>query len=69
MVQTETLLLTRSDVASLLSIEECMNAVEGAFGLYAGGKAMPPKVLGIHTDGGGFHIKAGVLGLEKPYFV
>ena len=37
--------------------------------LYAEGKALPPKVLGIHADNGGFHIKAGILGSEKIYFV
>jgi alanine dehydrogenase len=64
-----TMLLQRSDVASLLSIGECMSAVEHAFRLYAEGKAMPPKILGLHSDSGGFHIKAGMLDLGKSYFV
>jgi len=65
----ETIILKKSHVADLLNIDECIAAVEQAFGLYAEGKALPPKVLGIHTDGGGFHIKAGVLGLQRTYFV
>jgi alanine dehydrogenase len=65
----DTLLLKRNDVASLLSIDECMDAVEKAFCYHATGKAMPPKVLGLHSDNGGFHIKAGILGFEKKYFV
>jgi alanine dehydrogenase len=65
----DTLLLQRRDVASLLSIDECMNALENAFCLHAEGKALPPKVLGLYCDNGGFHIKAGILGLEKTYFV
>lgn len=69
METVNTLLLKRGDVADLLTIEECIASVEHAFKLYAEGKAMPPKILGIHTDGGGFHIKAGVLGLSRPYFV
>jgi alanine dehydrogenase len=69
MESTNTLLLKRRDVANLLTIEECITAVEGAFKLHAEGKAMPPKVLGIHVDEGGFHIKAGVLGLSRTYFV
>jgi alanine dehydrogenase len=69
MEAAETLLLQRRDVARLLSIEECMNAVEKAFGLYADAKVLPPKVLGIHADNGGFHIKAGILGVERAYFV
>src|SRR5258705_10485501 len=69
MESTNTLLLKRPDVVNLLTIEECIIAVESAFKLHAEGKAMPPKVLGIHVDEGGFHIKAGVLGLSRTYFV
>ena len=68
MENTETLLLTRRNIANLLTITECMVAVENAFGLYASGKMMPSKVMGIHVDNGGFHIKAGVLGTGKIYF-
>jgi ornithine cyclodeaminase/alanine dehydrogenase-like protein (mu-crystallin family) len=46
-----------------------MAAVEHAFKLYAEGKAAPPKVLGIHADNGGFHIKAGMMNLGKNFFV
>ena len=65
----ETLLLKRSEVASLLTIDECIAGVEHAFKTYAEGKVLPPKVLGMHTDVGGFHIKAGIMNLGKPYFV
>jgi alanine dehydrogenase len=61
-------LFKRHDVAGLLTIEECMMAVEKAFCLHAEGKVIPPKVLAMHTTGGGFHIKAGMLGLERSYF-
>jgi alanine dehydrogenase len=64
-----TLLLCGSEVSRLLSIAECIDAVEYAFLLYAQGKAQPPKVLGLHVDGGGFHIKAGVMSLQRDYFV
>jgi alanine dehydrogenase len=63
-----TLLLSRREVATLLNIEECMDAVEGAFKLYADGKNTAPGVLGIHTRDGGFHIKAGLLELGRTYF-
>jgi len=66
---TETLLLQRRDIANLLSIEECMDAVEKAFALFAEGKAPTPKVLAVHAENGGFHIKAGILGLDRNYFV
>ena len=64
-----TLLLKRRDVANLLPIEECIHAVESAFKLHAEEKTIPPKIMGMHTDKGGFHIKAGVLGLSGTYFV
>lgn len=63
-----TLMLSRSDVAALLSIEECTEAVEHAFRLYGEGKTQAPGVLGVHAHDGGFHIKAGVLRLDRPYF-
>jgi alanine dehydrogenase len=64
----EALILTAQDVRNLLTIDECIEAVELAFRLYGEHKAGPPSVLGLHTPGGGFHIKAGVLELSKPYF-
>src|SRR4026209_2867496 len=63
-----TLILTRRDVAALLSIEECTEAVEHVFRLYGEGKTQAPGVLGIHAHDGGFHIKAGVLQLNRSYF-
>ena len=69
MERTDTLLLNRSDVAGLLTIQECMAAVEHAFALHAEGKAAPPKVIGIHSHDGGVHIKAGILELQRPYLV
>jgi alanine dehydrogenase len=63
-----TLILTRRDVAALLSIEECTDAVEHVFRLYGEGKTQAPGVLGAHAHDGGFHIKAGVLQLNRSYF-
>ncbi len=63
-----TLLLTRSDVARLLTLDDCIVAVEQAFRLHGERKAPPPGVLGVHAEGGGFHIKAGLLHLDRSYF-
>lgn len=63
-----TLLLKRSEIAALLSAGECMAAVEQAFRLYAEGLTSPPGILGIHAPDGGFHTKAGLLTLGRPYF-
>lgn len=64
-----TLILTRSDVAALLTLEECIAAVEEAFRLHGEGTAAPPGVLALHSAEGAFHIKAGVLGTSRSYFV
>jgi ornithine cyclodeaminase/alanine dehydrogenase-like protein (mu-crystallin family) len=61
MKSQETLLLKRGDVAALLSLDECIAAVEQAFKLYAEGQTLPPGVLGVHARDGGFHIKALVI--------
>ena len=50
-----TLLLKRDEISALLTIEECMAAVEQAFKLYAEGKTTAPGVLGIPARDGGFH--------------
>jgi alanine dehydrogenase len=68
MKQAGTLLLTRDHVSALLSIEACIVAVERAFRLYGEGKTLPPAILGVHAHDGGFHIKAGLLELDKSYF-
>lgn len=62
------LLLTPKEIASLLTIDDCIVAVERAFRLHGEGKAAPPAVLSMHVPGGGFHVKAGVLNLERQYF-
>ena len=63
-----TLLLTGRDVAALLTIDECMVAVEHAFKLYGEGRTQSPGILGIQARDGGFHIKAGLLELDRSYF-
>ncbi len=55
-------------MSGLLTIKECTGAVEDAFRLYAEGKTVAPKVIGIHSANGGFHIKAGLLNTGKTYF-
>jgi alanine dehydrogenase len=68
MADTETLIFSRSDVERLLTLDECIAAVEDAFAQHAQGKTSPPGVLGMHAEDGGFHIKAALLTLDRPYF-
>src|SRR5947208_8892548 len=63
-----TLILSRSDVVDLLSLPECIDAVERAFRLHAEGRTLGPGVLGVPASGGGFHIKAAGLVGERSYF-
>jgi len=62
-----TLLLTRGDVVALLTLDECIAAVEQAFALQAEGKALGPGVLALPAAGGGFHVKAAGLPLGRFY--
>jgi alanine dehydrogenase len=65
---TLTLVLSRSDVLALLTLPECIVAVEDAFRRHAEGRTLPPGVLAIPAAGGGFHVKAAGLTGEPGYF-
>jgi alanine dehydrogenase len=64
----ETLLLSRRDVAELLSLEECVGAVEEAFRLHARGDALPPAILGVRAVEGSFHVKTAGLKLSRRVY-
>jgi alanine dehydrogenase len=64
----DTLLLTGRDVRALLSLEECVAAVEAAFRDQAEGRSWPAGMLTVHAGGGGFHVKTAGLVRERPYF-
>ena len=65
-MRPETLLLRRSDVEKLLSLEHCIGAVEEVFRLQGQGKVPVPGILGVKgTNGGGLHVKAGLLQHDK----
>jgi ornithine cyclodeaminase/alanine dehydrogenase-like protein (mu-crystallin family) len=56
------LLLSWRDVADLLGLADCIDAVERAFAALARGQfPAPPGVLGTHVPGGGFHVKTAAL--------
>jgi alanine dehydrogenase len=64
----EILMLAPREIQDLLTLDECIVAVEHAFRLHGEGIATPPAVLSMHTQAGGFHVKTGLLALERPYF-
>jgi len=64
----ELLVLNSREVQNLLTVDECIEAVAGAFGAYGERRTVPPAVLSMHAESGGFHIKAGMLTLGRSYF-
>lgn len=64
----DTLVLTRTDVETLLSPDACRAAIEEAFRAHGSRDAAPPSVLGVRGEGGGFHIKAGFLRRDRQFF-
>ena len=64
-----TLLLRRSDIEGLLSLRECIGAVENIFRLQGEGKIPTPGALGVKALGGGLHVKAGLLPGDRNYLV
>jgi alanine dehydrogenase len=64
----DTLLLKRGDVAAVLTLDECIVAVENAFREHGHGRTETPRVLGMPSTDGGFHIKAAMLNISSPYF-
>jgi alanine dehydrogenase len=63
------LLLRQSDIANLLSLKDCIDAVEEIFRLQGEGKVPPPGILGVKAVGGSLHVKAGLLPGERSYIV
>ena len=65
---TPPLFLGRADVERLLTPAACQAAVEEAFRKLAEGAVPPPAILAMHAEHGSFHVKAGVLTADRPYF-
>jgi ornithine cyclodeaminase/alanine dehydrogenase-like protein (mu-crystallin family) len=61
------LFLSRDDIERLLKPDACAAAVESAFRQQASGQAVE-RILGLHARDGSFHVKAGLLMGERPYF-
>ena len=62
------LVLSRSDVQALLTLPDCIAAVEEAFRVHAARRAFGPWVLGMVAGAGTFHVKAAGLIGSRPYF-
>jgi ornithine cyclodeaminase/alanine dehydrogenase-like protein (mu-crystallin family) len=62
-------ILQRQQVAELLTLDDCIAAVEDVFAQYARGDLpAAPGVLGTHVEGGGFHVKTAVIGPAPGHY-
>ena len=66
----KTLLLDRAALEPLLTLDECITAVETAFRAHGEGSVAPPGLLHVDAPKGEFHIKAGVMAdsAGRPFF-
>ena len=55
-----TLVLTRADLAPVLTLADCLPVVEEAFRRHAEGGTTPPQSMGMHAPAGTYHIKAAL---------
>jgi ornithine cyclodeaminase/alanine dehydrogenase-like protein (mu-crystallin family) len=62
-----TLLLNRSDVETLLSLSECIDAVEKVFRQQH--KRPRAGILGVKTQDGGLHVKTAVFTADRNYII
>jgi ornithine cyclodeaminase/alanine dehydrogenase-like protein (mu-crystallin family) len=62
------LVLSRRDVLELLTLADCIAAVERAFRLHAEGRSLGPGVLAVPAADGSFHVKAAGLAGERAWF-
>ena len=64
-----TLLITRRDIASLLDMRTCIDAVEDALRTHADPATFSQGVLGTHVDAGGFHVKTAATNGRLNFYV
>jgi ornithine cyclodeaminase/alanine dehydrogenase-like protein (mu-crystallin family) len=62
---SDTLVLTRRDIAGQMTREDYLRAADTAFRALASGKAAAPLPLHLPGDGGAFHVKAAGLRSES----
>jgi ornithine cyclodeaminase/alanine dehydrogenase-like protein (mu-crystallin family) len=55
-----TRILTRHDVAGVLTLDDCLGPVEETFRRYGERRLEPPRSAGLHATHGTFHVKAAM---------
>ena len=64
----DTLILCRSDISALVSLDDCIDAMEDAWRGQKDGTTGPSGVLGVRVPSGGFHVKTACLDRGRRYF-
>jgi alanine dehydrogenase len=64
-----TLLLRQNEIEEVLSLRDCIDAVEEVFRLQGRGKIPDSGILGVKASNGGLHVKAGLLPGDRNYIV
>lgn len=67
MTEQNTVLLNRSEIASLLDFKDYFDAVEAAFKSYGEKKTLGQGIMHLDSPDGVFHIKGGGLQLDRIY--
>lgn len=62
-----TLLLNRTEISSLVTPDDYIQAVESAFEAYGNARSLSTGLLHIDSHGGEFHIKSSGLALDHTY--
>jgi alanine dehydrogenase len=60
-------IIGRSEIQRVLSMQDCIDAVERAFLAQADGRVLEPRITGTRVHGGGFHVKTAGL-LDPPVY-
>ena len=60
-------MLSRTDVAALMTFDEYVTAVADAFKLHAAGSTQLPPVVGVSAPDGAFHVKTGATSEPSAY--
>ena len=63
----DVLIVTRRDIARLMTPADYLRAAERAFAAAAAGRAAAPQPMHLPVERGGFHAKGASITLDRPY--
>ena len=63
----DALIISRADIARVMTTADWLEAAEVAFRAAAEGRAVSPPPMHIPAQRGGFHVKAASISLDRNY--